>query len=103
MFGLFKNKKVKMSKDLNQLKLRGSISKLEKTPKGSQFLLTQEKELKSGDIKHIYHKVKLGPIATEDSYVDLLNCSNEQVKVEVMGELFYADKPYCFAYKVQMV
>lgn len=83
----------------NQWRLQGVVSKLQPTKKGCRFTLVQMKQIKSGAIKPIFHKVEVPYILAAEVEEWLAN----NMIVNVEGELFHAEEPYCLAHKLDMI
>ena len=85
--------------DANCLTLIGTVVKCEKLDRGMRLQLAQSKTLNSGEIKPIYHQIRVGSMLA----ASVEEIVQPQARVIVKGEIYYSKTTYCFAHTIELI
>ena len=100
MFGLnLKKKSQPEDSHLNEWIIRGRVGRLSKTKHGAYFTVSTAKTLINGEEKLLHHQVRMNAMLSDEYFEDL----TEGMLVQVVGEMFYSEKPYNLAKSLEII
>ena len=103
MFGIFKKIRSTVEpsaiQTMNIWQIRGFVSEVTKARKGMRCTVTTTKVLSSGNTKLLHHSVQFPSLMAQE-WLDTLE---DDMLIQVKGEMHYGSVPYCLAREVEII